>query len=564
MADAIPTDQQLAALTSGATSSAQRAASAPTKDDFAKALQSLTPKEPPPEKLTSAQKLAAMVPEADKPPFTENPPMGTVEEKPTTKQNRQPKQEPVSKLPQDMQVGMLDDMHDAVAKLKNKKRRASLKAQEEAASPAAAADETKPETITVPDGEPTVNQFSDEKPAAQEPKPDSKEDAPAPVEATPVAAEDPAKDGEPEVTMDEVEREIENKNLSKRHQKRMQFLYAQAKRAQELEAKVKDIEAKGAGDPEEVKTLRQRTEELEKEAAKYRRLVDAREDPTVKQYDTIAAEADKAILGKLTELGISQPTIDLITKMGGFEAFAQSSQTLPMARKDPDTGEVETVEVPASQVAKRWLEAMSLTDAKFIESKLVERFQSRDAKKRELDKIAAEAQSYYKNLEEQTAAQRKQAEEANQKIISEYSAVKQKWLESQSWLKPTEIPASATPEQRKEIETWNKQKELVPKLWDAAVSPKSVGEFADLVSRAASSVHLAKENSRLASELKAVQAQLDKVRSGSGTTPKNGSFSIASAPKKDKSPDALMKKTALEAMNEEAERLLRGGRRDDE
>jgi hypothetical protein len=359
------------------------------------------------------------------------------------------------------------------------------------------------------------------------------------------------------VTDEEIEKTISDPAISKRHQKRMVHL---ANRAKELETKLKELEAKPQTDANDakIKEISEREAAAQKELMQYRRRYSAESEPEIKKFDEVAQKADEAILTKLKEANLSEKTIDLIKGMGGFEGFSRSNQVFTINVKDAH-GEVVEQQVTAAQLARKWLNDMNIADAEYIKSKLGERFSAVDGKKNKLNELAAEAETFFKSQQEQ----QKQAEEKQRAAMLETHNAYKKWADEwagkQDWLKDKPVLPTATPEEKKEIESWNRMNAGIREVLTKAANLTSVADYTALVEGAASHQHYKRENARIAKENESLKEQLSKIQKGISTTGKPGGSSIQTATKKkDDSAAAQLATPATDSLREAMEKLRLG------
>ena len=358
------------------------------------------------------------------------------------------------------------------------------------------------------------------------------------------------------VTDEEIQQTINDPAISKRHQKRMVFL---ANRAKELELKLAAAEKKPETDANavKVKELEDAHKAAEQELIRYRRRYSLEKEPELQKFDTIATSAEEAILGKLQSAGLSAATIKLIKGMGGFEGFANSSQAFTINVKDETTGEVVEKQITAAALAKKWLGDMNVGDAEYIRAKLAERFNAVDAKKRRTEELAADAEQWFKSRE---LEQQKQIE-TQQKHATDYFSSYEKqigeWAAKQELLKDKPVPPAATPEERKEIEDYNKHNAGVKALMKMAANPTSLSDHVAVVQEAANALLQRRENTRLTKELAALKEKLDKLQKGVSTTGNRGGGSIAKVPpkKEDTSAAGTLSVSAADSLRDAMEKL---------
>ena len=176
----------------------------------------------------------------------------------------------------------------------------------------------------------------------------------------------------------------------------------------------------------------------------------------------------------------------------------------------------------AAQLAHEWLNGMNLADAEAIKSSLGKQQLLQSEKAAAKQALAAEATQYY---EKQTAAQ-KEAQQAA--LASQQAAAKayEDWVKDAAtktdFMKDREVPAGATPEQKKEIEEYNKfNAELRASL---KKHPTTALEYGQLKLEAAEAHHMRRVAAEKDAEIESLKAQLARVRGATRTTSKGGSI----------------------------------------
>jgi hypothetical protein len=434
-------------------------------------------------------------------------------------------------------VDSMDSINQAAAKARGKKR-----SDYNAAIDAERAEAAKPK----------------EEAAAPEKKEAPVESEKKETSATTAATTAKADAGQP-VTMQEIDAALADPNISKRHRERMQFLANEAKKATELDGKVKELTDKlsKAKSDDEVKKITERLETTEKQLMQYRRRVEASEDPEIKtKFDSVITAANSAIDTKLKEVGIGDKMRETIAKMGGFDAFARSSVLFNVPTEDG-----KTQQMTAAQLAKAWLDGINVGDSEFIRAKMQEKMNTSEARAREIKRMGDEAETYFKTQREQQEKAQKEQQDHMTKLRTEYDSFRDKWISGQPWLKDKEIPANASAETRAEIEKHNKENALVRQLWEVAANPGSVEDYGQLVGRAAASVQLQRDLAEAQKRIAELEASNKKLQGGVRTTPTGKTVSIATpAAKKEKtSEDVLRGPSAAQNIMAAAERMMRGG-----
>lgn len=368
-----------------------------------------------------------------------------------------------------------------------------------------------------------------------------------------------ANDDDAPVTQEEIDKTISDPAISKRHQKRMVHL---ANRAKELEQKLAEAEKRPqtAANDDKVKELTEKSAAAEKELVQYRRRYSLESEPELKKFDETVTKADEAIYGKLKEAGLSDKTVELIKSMGGFDGFSRSSQTFTVNMKG-EGGELVPTVVTGAQLARQWLNDMNVADAEYLKAKLGERFNAIDNKKRRSDELAAGADTWFKEQQEQYDKSVKDHETKATEYRTGYDKKITDWLAAQEGLKDKTVPANASTDERKEIEDYNRHNAGVRALAKAAVNPPSLDDHVAIVQEAAQSLIHVRENRNLKKENAALKEQLAKVQKGFSTTGKGGGASIQTAPKKkDESAATQLATSSTESLRESMEKLRNGGK----
>lgn len=393
---------------------------------------------------------------------------------------------------------------------------------------------------------------------------DRKDDKPAPArDEKPAASEADAaekKEDNP-ITMEEVEKELSNPAISNRHRERMKFLHSQAKRAQELEEKIKGLEAKSSSSTstEEFKGLQEKLEKTNRELLQYRRRLSLENDPEIKaRFDDVIASSEKAISEKLKAVGLPDATLKVIEDSGGFSEFSRSNKVFTINVKDPDTGEMVPRQVTAAQLSRQWLDAMPVADSRYIDAKLIEKFNLQDQKDREIKKLSSEAEKYFHELEEQQKQAETQFKGQVEEKINDYNKRAEQWIAKQPWLATVpENPAEGEAAIQK-AKDHNKFVEGVKALIKNGANVSSVDDYFALVEQAATGVHLRREVDAIKRENEALKKRLEGANAGARTTGGPRSSSINTPAPKPTGVKDTMKTSALSSIQESMERLRLG------
>lgn len=307
------------------------------------------------------------------------------------------------------------------------------------------------------------------------------------------------------------------------------------------DAKIKELEGrKPEGVPDDVKA------QLD-ELAMFRRQYQLENSPEIKaQFDAIVEQGEKFIGETLKGYGIAEATVKMIEGEGGFAAFSRSHKTAVV------DGETKTY----AEIAKDWLNGMNVADAEAIRAKLGEQRNTLDAKKRFIDAEKGKAKEYFTTQSEQYQSSVKAQQEAVQKQREQMDNFYKKATAETEWMKEKEIPANASPEQRKAIEADNRAARDYQKILHATLNVKTIEELLDAaldsVAYHKTRLDLAKANKRI----KELEAKESKRKAASATTVKQGS--IASPPPKQTRKQENNSLDAADAFEQALERKARG------
>lgn len=310
--------------------------------------------------------------------------------------------------------------------------------------------------------------------------------------------------------------------------KRIKALLAdkEAARAEATAAKAALDEAKKAPStpPEELAKLREEHEAAQKDLMRYRRLHDIDSDKEfAAKYREPVKQVEASIETTLKKNGLTDPVMEVIRKEGGFAAFSRSQKTFTVNEPDPDDS---TKTIPTSRTAaelsRSWLNSMNPADSELVRASLGKQQLLKEEEKNAIAQAQDEAKTYF---EGQTAAQRQQAEAAQQKAQAA-SKEYQDWVaeakEKTEWLKDRPIPDNATPEQKAEITRHNEFNEQLRARLEK--NPANVKEYGELKLEAAEAHHLRRTLGDKDARIAELEAQLSKSKNALRTTPKGGSL----------------------------------------
>jgi hypothetical protein len=279
------------------------------------------------------------------------------------------------------------------------------------------------------------------------------------------------------------------------------------------DAKIKELEGRK---PEGV------NEDVQKqldELAMFRRQYQLENSPEIKaHFDNIVADGEKFIGETLKGYGIAEPTIRLIEGEGGFAEFSRSQRTAMV------DGEMKTY----AEIAKDWLNGMNVADSEAVRAKLGEQRNVLDHKKRFIDAEKGKAKEYFTTQSAQYESSVKAQWENIQKQREQIDNFIKRATTETPWMKDKEIPATATPEQRKEIEADNKTAGDLRNILTATLNVKTMDELLDAALDATAYHKTRLDLARANKRIKELEAKESKRKAASATTVRQGS--IASPP----------------------------------
>ena len=258
------------------------------------------------------------------------------------------------------------------------------------------------------------------------------------------------------------------------------------------------------------------------ELIKFRRRYEVDNDETFrKNYDEPVAHAEASIENTLKKYNLGDATLKAIKDEGGFAAFSRSTKTFPIVEIGED-GERKTVQRTAGELARNWLNVIPVADAEFIKQSLGKQQMLSEEKKTAVTRAVDESKQFF----EQRQAQSKQQQEAAQKQATDTAKHYQDWLktttESTDWLKDKDIPDNASDAQKKSLKEHNEfNKQLRESL---SVHPKNDQDYYNMRLEGAEAHHLRREVGSKDDRIKALEAELARVKGGTRTTPKAGSL----------------------------------------
>lgn len=293
----------------------------------------------------------------------------------------------------------------------------------------------------------------------------------------------------------------------------------------EKEAIIKELQTKTATSQgsEELTKMKEELEKTRSDLLRYRRRYDLDTDPEVKtKFEEPVVQAEGTIKEVLNKYQLGEPTLKEIEKAGGFSEFSRSNKVYTIKEVDAN-GDVVSVQKTASDLVKTWLNAMPVGDAEEIRSAMARQSMTKAEKKRFFEKETAEAEKYFKSQDEQRTKSQQEAAANNEKLMKEYAEWADNQIKSKDWMKDKDIPPGASPEQKKQIEEHN---EFTKQLRTMLKNPptNSADKVKEILLGGVEAHHLRKENGAQAAKIKALEAELSKLKNGTRTTPKEGSL----------------------------------------
>jgi len=274
------------------------------------------------------------------------------------------------------------------------------------------------------------------------------------TQVEPVSTPEPVEPVTPQVEIDPEIQQIEQpRNLSEKNQSNWRKLQEtasvykkQAQEAESLRQKLVEYEQKPPA-PADYEDLR-----------KFRAVFDIQSDPDFQnKYDVPINQAKANIYGIMKQHGASDELLQSIEQQGG-----------------PD------------KIDQKWwqstLSKLPMTDAERLKRSIVDVADLSEKRVGEIMNSAQNAEQYYASRNEALVERFSKQEEESLNYIQEQ-------IKSQNadWALPKEIPAGATPEQRKAIESHNEQAAQLEKLFMGAMYPQTPQARADVAAAAAMS-----------------------------------------------------------------------------
>jgi hypothetical protein len=271
---------------------------------------------------------------------------------------------------------------------------------------------------------------------------------PAPQAEIPQEPTTPQVEIDPEIQQIEPPRNLSEKNQSnwRKLQETASVYKKQAQEAESLRQKLVEYEQKPPA-PADYEDLR-----------KFRAVFDIQSDPDFQnKYDVPINQAKANIYGIMKQHGASDELLQSIEAQGG-----------------PD------------KIDQKWwqstLSKLPMTDAERLKRGIVDVADLSEKRVGEIMNSAQNAEQYYKSRDEALVERFSKQEEESFNYIQE-----QIKAQNADWALPKEIPAGATPEQRKAIESHNAQAAQLEQLFMGAMYPQTPQARADVAAAAAMS-----------------------------------------------------------------------------
>jgi len=422
-------------------------------------------------------------------------------------------------------------------KPKEKAEKAPQKVPEEPAEkapekPEEPVEETDPRKIA-------AKMIEEEGKGAEEPEAEKTEEVPEKTEETPIEFPEGVKSQKAKDRFVELSHRVKEAETARE---------AIRKEKEAAEAKIKELESrKPEGLSEEQKAQQAAAEN---ELLQLRRQYQLDNDPTVqKKFDAVVTDAENTIISTLKKHGLRADIQKIVEDEGGFDNFSASKKLAQL----PD-GETTTY----AEMAENWLaeiKRIDVRDARAIALALDEQIRTKTAKKRFIEEEKGKAKEWFEGQQKTYQASVEQQQKAAQDQKQKMDSFVTRATTETPWMKDVEIPATATPEERKELE---KDKQFRKALRDNLQVTLQTSSIDDLLNAALDSVgylYERRENAKLTRKVKELETRLSKMQSGSSTIPKSGSLSAPKAEIRARQPSNL---SAADAFERELEEMSSG------
>jgi hypothetical protein len=367
--------------------------------------------------------------------------------------------------------------------------------------------------------------LSDEKPK-DEPNPELKEPKPK--------KEDGTVDDEP-VTDQDIEAELANPHKSEKANKRFRELYRRmreaegkhattAKQIQERETKVAELQKQLDEVSKKSTTVDPDIQKKLDEYQMLKRQHDLENDPQIKEiYDNRISASEEAISGILQANRIEfkgmdiKQSSDLIKKEGGFRAFSRKYPEITQQILDA-LNPADLMELQAATGAQNMLETEKKSFIQTEKGKAKEYFEKQAAAAKE----AAANQTTPEKIQEVKKAK--------------IETVTKQIFETADIFKDKEIPADASPEEKKRLSEENQFTDELRQTLQSHLDPQNDDEFVDTAVAATLAHKFKREKTALAARVEALEKELDRVKNAGRTTPRGGVLPPTATPKDSNKP----------------------------
>lgn len=320
--------------------------------------------------------------------------------------------------------------------------------------------------------EPVQEEVQEETPEQTEEIQPEQTQEPAPQDEIPQEPTTPQVEIDPEIQQIEQPRNLSEKNQSnwRKLQETASVYKKQAQEAESLRQKLVEYEQKPPA-PADYDELR-----------KFRAVFDIQSDPDFQnKYDVPINQAKANIYGIMKQHGASDELLQSIEAQGG-----------------PD------------KIDQKWwqstLSKLPMTDAERLKRSIVDVADLSEKRVGEIMNSAQNAEQYYKSRDEALVERFSKQEEESINYIQEQIKV-----QNADWALPKEIPAGATPEQRKAIESHNAQAAQLEQLFMGAMYPQTPQARADVAAAAAMSHMLTNQLRTEQSARQRMEAQIKQL-----------------------------------------------------
>ncbi len=290
-----------------------------------------------------------------------------------------------------------------------------------------------------------------------------------------------------------------------------------AKRVAELEAEIGKVKSV---DPLANEQVKKHLDEL----AMYKRRYALENDPEVKaRFDDRVAGAETGIQKMLADVGTPESLVEMIKSEGGWIKFADSNRTIKLV-----TGK----EMTAAEISETIRNALPLSERRKLEAMEMEQTQAKRDKDVYFSEEQKKASDWFAAQEGQTKAQQEAQRKAFEDATKYVGQWKNKLTTDSEWLRPRDIPSTATPAQKAEIEDHNKHVKQLQSQMEKYLNAKDLDGMLEVVADAVkyhqerrNIASLLTEKGKLELALKAKQDELDRFKKASSAVPRGGSLS---------------------------------------